>query len=209
MQQLIDRSTVPPDGFRAFQAETRTWVRGGDFYDLFVKIKKHRLANNIPIGPVWEAEVEDQLCRMLPPGFCKEQQPNRLPVNVSTRLPWRDIERAAQVFVNWAIAGAPTVSQEEADRRAQICASCYLNVGGDSGCRTCGSSVNFIKRAIGNRKTSSEIFLKTCAICKCFNAVQVWFPIDQLAKGVSPQMTALWPDFCWKGLQLKEAGYGS
>ena len=184
------------------------WIQGGDYLDLFVKVKAHRLANNIPLTALWESEVEDQLCRSLPPGFCKEQQPGKLPVNVTTRLAWSDVERAAQVFVNWALVGAPTVGQPEADRRAQICAGCYLNVGGDSGCRTCGSAVNFIKRAVGGRKTVADPYLKTCAICRCFNAVQVWFPVEQLAKGVTPEMAPLWPDFCWKGQALREAGYG-
>lgn len=208
MQQLLEHNTVPPDGFRYFQPETKTIVTGGDYMDLFVNVKKHRLANNIPLGPLWQAEVEDQLCKRLPAGFCREQDVGKLPVNVSVRVDWPTIERGAQVFVNWALAGAPTVDQATADARALICASCYYNVGGNSGCRSCGSAVNLIKRAVGPRRTASEAFLKTCAVCRCFNAIQVWFPIDQLAKGVSSDMNSLWPDFCWKGKALKEAGYG-
>jgi hypothetical protein len=66
-----------------------------------------------------------------------------------------------------------------------------------------------IKRAVGSRRTSADPFLKTCAVCKCYNAIQVWFPVEQLAKGVTPQMMELWPDFCWKGQELRKANYGS
>jgi len=204
MQTLIDRSTVPPDGFGYFQPETRVRVKAADYFNLFENVKKHRLANNIPIGPAWQAEIEDQLCKGLPPGWCKELQPGKLPVNVATRIDLQALERGASVFVDWALKGAPVVSQEIAERRAQICAGCYYNVGTPGGCKSCGSAVNMIKRAVGNRSTLSERFLKICAVCRCYNAVQVWFPVEQLAKGVTPEMMPLWPDFCWKGKELKE-----
>lgn len=206
MQKLLEQNTVPPDGFRYLQPETRTTVKGGDYFDLFAKVKAHRLANNIPLGPNWQAEVEDQLCQMLPPGFCKEQQPDpsRTVINVTTRMNWADVEHATSVFVGWAVAGAPTVDQAEADRRANICAGCYFNVGGDFGCRTCGGVVNMIKRAVGARRTAAGAFLKTCAVCKCFNAVQVWFPVEQLARGTTPQQMTMFPHFCWKGQALLE-----
>lgn len=206
MQKLLEQNTVPPDGFRYFQPETKTTVRGGDYYNLFANVKAHRLANNIPLGPNWQAEVEDQLCQTLPPGFCKEQipRPEQTVINVSTRLNWADVERGAAVFVGWAIDGAPCVDQAEADRRASICATCYFNVGGDFGCRTCGGAVNMIRRAVGARKTAAGNYLKTCAVCKCFNAIQVWFPVEQLARGVTPEQMPMFPHFCWKKQALDE-----
>jgi hypothetical protein len=202
MQRLIDRSTVPPDGFRFLQPETRIWITGGDFNDLLLNVRKHRLANNIPLGPVWEAQVEDQLCKMLPAGICKEQTPGVLPVNVSTRLSWGDIERGAQSFVNWAIAGAPTVSPVLANARAAICAGCYYNVGEGGGCRSCGSAVSMVRKAVGTKRTSSDAYLRMCAVCKCVNAIQVWFPAEQLAMTTTGAQMQQFPDFCWKKNEL-------
>src|SRR5882757_9325246 len=93
MQRLIEQSTVPPDGFRYFQPETRMTIRGGDYWDLFVNVKKHRTANQIPISSFWKEEVEDQLCKMLPPGWCKEIDPNKQPIGVLTRISWDDLQR--------------------------------------------------------------------------------------------------------------------
>ena len=94
MQSLLDKSVVPPDGFRSLQPETKMWIRGGDYWSWMENAKAHRLANNIPIGPLWEAETEDQPCRMLPPGHCKEQRPDQVAVNVSTRMSFEDVATA-------------------------------------------------------------------------------------------------------------------
>ncbi len=60
MQRLLNTSEVPPDGFRFWQAETRTWVRAPDYDGLFSLVREHRKVNNIPLGTFWQAEVEDQ-----------------------------------------------------------------------------------------------------------------------------------------------------
>lgn len=203
MQRLIEPDTVPPDGYRYFQPETRVTVRGGDYYDLFLKVKQHRVANNIPLGAQWQDEVEDQLCRALPPGFCKQTDPNRDKVNVMTRVTWTDIEHGTSVMVNWALAGLPYVDQALAEERADICTRCFYNVQIQERCGGCGALVNLVHRAIGGRKTASDPLLRSCAVCKCSNAVQVHFPIDQLAKGVPPEMLKQFPDWCWKKNEIE------
>jgi hypothetical protein len=203
MQRLTEPDVVPPDGYRYFQPETRVTVRGGDYRDLFVKVKEHRLANSLPLGPLWQDEVEDQLCRSLPPGQCKQTDPNRDRVNVATRVTWSDVERGTGVMVNWALSGMAYVDQALADSRADTCSRCFYNVQIQERCGGCSALVNLVHRAVGGRKTSSDPLLRQCAVCKCSNAVQVHFPIEQLATGVPEQMLVQFPDWCWKKQEIE------
>jgi hypothetical protein len=202
MQRLIEQHTVPPDGYRYFQPETRMTIRGGDYWDLFTQVHKHRKVNNIPLGPIWEAEVEDQLCQSLPAGFCKEADPNKRPMGMSTRIEYDDLARGMEVMIEWAKQGRPHVEQDLAEKRAAICTRCFYNVNLSTGCHACRGALNLTLRAVGGRKTSLDNYLKTCAVCKCANAAQVHFPAEVLAEGTPEVMLPLFPDFCWKKAEI-------
>lgn len=204
MQRLIDQSTVPPDGYRYLQPETRITIRAGDYWELFTQVGKHRKVNNIPLGPLWREEVEDQLCKTLPPGFCKEIDPTRKATGVLTRIHWEDLQRGMGVMIDWASQGRPHVADDVAESRAAICSRCYYNVALASGCNACRGIVNLVYRAIGGARTSLDPLLKQCAVCKCSNQAQVHFPIEVLAEATPDEMIPLFPDFCWKGQELIE-----
>jgi hypothetical protein len=203
MQRLIEKHTVPPDGYRFFQAETRTTVRAPDYDNLFVEVAKHRKVNNIPIGALWQAEVEDQLCQQLPAGFCKEQHPALDQRNVFTRVGWDDVLRGTQSVVSWAVHGGRYVDQALANSRAAICARCYYNVQIGGLCGACTALQNLVAKTTSGRHTSSDPYLKACAVCKCANAVQVHMPIEDLAKGVPEAMMGQFPAFCWKKQEIE------
>ena len=203
MQRLLQKETVPPDGFRSLQPETRVWIRGGDYWTWLENDKAHRVANAIPITPFWADEVEDQLCRSLPPGHCKEKEPGVKPVNVPTRLSLDDVTRGSTAFGEWIVAGRPMVAQAEAERRAGICASCFYNID-IPGCKPCNGALNVIKRIVGIRKTTSDPWMKSCAVCRCFNAVQIWFPAERLIQGTTDKMMSEFPEFCWKAKAIEE-----
>jgi hypothetical protein len=74
------------------------------------------------------------------------------------------------------------VSQEEADRRAEICSACPLNVAIDEGCRSCSAAsliadgmVSFV-----GRSTPYDRHLKACAACGCFLKAKVHVSKDIL-----------------------------
>src|SRR5215475_3775507 len=104
MQKLLEPNTVPPDGFRFWQVETKTWIRAPDYANLFFNVRDHRKANNLPLGTFWESEVEDQLCQMLPPGHCKQSTPGQ-DRNVFTRVSWNEIFQGTQTLMGWAGQG--------------------------------------------------------------------------------------------------------
>jgi hypothetical protein len=195
MQKLLEPNTVPPDGYRAFQPETRTWVRAPDYFNFFVNVRDHRKANNIPLGAFWEAEVEDQLCQMLPPGFCKEVEPAASRRNIFGRLKWEDVVVGTETVASWATKGFQKVDQALADSRADVCSRCYYNVNIGGICGACQHLSNLTAKFVGGKKTSSEPFLKACAICKCSLSVKVWVPAESISAG-NPKLSDF-PDFCW------------
>lgn len=196
MQKLLEPNTVPPDGFRYHQAETKTWIRAPDYDNLFLFVRDHRKANNLPIGTFWEAEVEDQLCQSLPPGLCKQTIPGQ-GRNVFTRVGWEEIVSGTQTIVSWATQGFQKVDQALADARGDICSRCYFNVQMQGGCHACGQLTKLATTFVGARRTKADPFLKACAVCKCSLQVKVWTPIEAIDKGTNQELYNKFPSFCW------------
>jgi hypothetical protein len=203
MQKLIDQNTVPPDGFRFLQSETRTWIRSPDYSNLFVEVREHRKANNLPLGSFWEAEVEDQLCKMLPPGLCKESSPAQTR-NVFTRIGWDQVVAGTKTLASWATTGFTAVEQSLADSRANICSRCYFNVGHSGGCHSCGQVQKLAMPLVGTRTTPANPFLKVCAVCRCTLQAKIWAPIEVIDKGTPQQIYNGYPDFCWVRRELDQ-----
>lgn len=204
MQALINRTTVPPDGFRYLQPETVTWIRGGDYFDLFEKVRQHRKANNLPLGPLWKEEVEDQLCRQLAPGFCKGSNPREAAIqNVSTRMDWKTVNNFTRTMAAWALERGKTVSEGLANARATICRSCYLNVP-VPGCKSCQGIMNVVAQLAKGKKPLSSQNLRNCAVCKCHLPAKVWLTIDAIKAGTDDETLAKYPSFCWIPAELKE-----
>ena len=63
--QLINRSVVPPGQFRYVQSETQFTIISPTWLDLVKDVKKHRIANNLPVGLFFEHEIESQLAESL------------------------------------------------------------------------------------------------------------------------------------------------
>jgi hypothetical protein len=203
MQKLLEPNTVPPDGFRYFQAETKTWIRASDYANLFLNVRDHRKANNLPLGTFWEAEVEDQLCRSLPPGLCKESRPGE-GKNVFTRIGWDEVVAGTTTIVNWMAGGLQKVDQALADKRAAICSTCYFNVQVGGLCAACQHLQNLAAKFTGGQRTASDFYLKACAVCKCSLQVKVWTPIEAIDKGTPEDMLVKFPQFCWIPSELSQ-----
>lgn len=190
METLLRKDVVPPDGFRYFQQETRFIVEAQDYWTWVAEVKKHRIGNGISLDGI-EEQMQDQLCQTLPAGWCRQDDPNR---------PRPDMRFGLSDIWNWAVAHiklATTgfVAQEEAERRAKICAGCYMNVMGQ-GCQSCHKVAELFTTELAARKTESDSFLRNCAACKCYLKALVHFPIDILQNHASVQ--PLLPSFCWQ-----------
>lgn len=202
MQKLLEQNTVPPDGYRYVQAETRTTIRAPDYFNLFVNVKAHRKANNLPLGNFWESEVENQLCESLPPGFCKQDQHPAQHRNVFSRVSWEQVLSGTTTIANWVGTGLKHVSQELANSRADICSRCYYNVQVGGLCGACTHLQNLAATFTQGKTTPSDYFLKACSVCKCSLRVKIWVPIESVAAGTH-DLTP-YPSHCWIPKEIEE-----
>jgi len=83
-------------------------------------------------------------------------------------------------------------SNEEAERRAEICARCPRQVETPSLCWGCHGIAGLIPLIKGARKTAWDSQLKTCGVCGCYNDVAVHLPIDLTGEDLE------YPAHCWK-----------
>ena len=112
---------------------------------------------------------------------------------------WRDIKAFLLKVASWWNAGE-CVSQDEADRRAAICAGCELNQTAFlPGCPGCTNMAAEVFKFIGGKKTASDVALKSCGHCGCQNSVIVWAPLDALVKNETELPPV--PARCWKRME--------
>lgn len=200
MLSLIDPYTVPPGGFRYIQKETNATLSAPSMMELLMNVRNHRLANNLPIPLEWKRDVEHSLCEQLPPNFCRHIPGTRdIPLPPAHR-PLSVVEAitGAKIIGAWLFKGFAKVSQEEADRRSKICASCPFNQQSD-GCTTCSSNAmrEAVESVLGKSKTIAHDNLHVCNVCGCTLKVAVWCPIELIQKHKPDKQSEYAPSFCW------------
>jgi hypothetical protein len=191
---LNDLLHVPPGGWKYFQTQSGLEIFGGDYYDLREKVRQHRLINRYVTGPELDNEIQAQICGKLPSdaraAFCRD-----CVAQATTRtLSRNDIKHFLKVAKSWVVKPS-FVTQTEANRRAEICASCPRNLP-IAGCRSCQNLVNWTIGLVGQRSTPFDEKLGGCEVCGCGNQAQVHLPLEVLAQGITSEMK--FPDWCWK-----------
>lgn len=198
MPQILSRRDVcPPDGFRYTHRETGHTSTAMDWFTWQDKIREHRKANNLPV--ISEADADAQLCLQLAPEWCAHSENNRSWVN--TRLSFGDIAAGVLAYARLALSGFKTVEQSEANRRARICAGCYLLVA-PQGCGVCSQMANLITGDVAQKKTDYDAALgmKACAACRCPVKSLVHFPMEELDRADDANKQEAFADFCWRKL---------
>lgn len=146
---------------------------------LLHQVKKYLRSNNIPVPENLTLLVTDYICRSVPLGFCYgESELGRVRFISSSQI-------AEGTKLIWQKARMPKgefyVTQEEAERRAKICADCPMNLHGI--CTSCTSSLSdTLSRLIANRSTPYDDFLDTCALCACGLRAKVHVSLKALAQ---------------------------
>ncbi len=170
---------------------------------LLKAIADHRRKHNLPIGLGFADEVEAQVCQNQPE-MCADTDPT---IPKARNLGLSDIMHGMAVMASWKLAGSPLVPQQEANRRAEICSKCRMNVVFSRPCGTmCGQLKNAVHALVGKVATPFDNELKSCSICACFTSAHVWLPLTYLDKGLTDDMRAQflvakekWG--CWKVTQ--------
>jgi hypothetical protein len=178
----------PSNGWMYPIPETKTVIFAFGFDELVSTVQKHYKANDIAEPSELVRNIHEFLCARLPQ-FCEEADPQREhKINL-----WH----LAQRFFTAAISAATTglVSQEEAERRAAICAVCPHNGGSAlnlcAGCHT-AKFVREAAEALSTKHTSLDDRLFTCQLCECSGKLKVW--ID---KSAMEERDIKWPSNCW------------
>lgn len=188
----------PPDSYR-WHSPTGYVVKADDRHEWFRAIRKFADNNSIELPENWQAEAEDRLCRVLPPGWSKYEDGSTPKTFLNARFEAGDLARGTEVLVRIGAAPDPLVDQQTAEERARICAACPANVR-VSGCYSCQPIADYVARVKGARKTQAESVLNGCAVCRCSLRAAVWIKDEISSHGITPAMhdqfqTLPW---CWK-----------
>jgi hypothetical protein len=169
---------------------------------LLSRVKKHYNDNNIQLPKDWKEAVEDQLCRQLPAGWC--QYTDGTPAKGARSLLSAESIikgiKSLSTMASSAIAGDEVfVSQDEANRRAEICARCYQNMTTNfcAGCGAMQQITSLVAKVKGKRTTSLDAKLYTCGVCGCRNEAIVHVNRNILLSGEKSETTNSRPDWCW------------
>jgi len=193
---------VPPDSLRFVHVDGHVTV-GYDTQSWYEKIAKHEKDNGRELAPDWKEQAQDQLCRLLPPGWCSYENGAGPDFFLNTRLGIDDFRRGIAVLTSIVMAPDPLVSPDLAESRAKICAACPANTNID-GCAPCMKLSEAIANIKGSGTTTSDGILKQCAACSCPGRANVWIKPELLKKGVDEeQMRKLRLfDHCWKWKEI-------
>ena len=185
---------VPPIGYVyeikyqdtsfSFQAPTRLGI--------LQKIRAWYVSKDLtwPGDKEMESRLEDYICSVLPPGFCKDTSSKGVPY-----LSVQKIRDATHLFVSRLTRGkAALVSPEVANNRARICANCPKNMHGI--CTSCAGNefMDIFSWFVRNgRRTFVDQHLDTCSVCGCLLKAKVHVATEELEK-LEPHT---YPDNCW------------
>lgn len=183
----------PPGGWIYRQPETGLVMKDITFGMLVQRVQQHRTNQKIETKSNLAAEVEAAICAALSP---EDQVTHCTGIPTGPRtVHWSHIESFLKTLAAFVVGPDPLVSQEEADRRASICARCPMNVG-MHGCAMCRSALDALREKLTTRRTALDDQLKACGWCSCDNRAQVHVPLSALAAG--KKSLPLPPTWCWQ-----------
>jgi hypothetical protein len=185
-------NVTPPGGWRFTDPNSGLVSEANIFPDLLQKVHQHRRNNNFL--PLTESEIEDIVCRSLTPAaqaeFCTDG------ARIPDAVPWTKVAEFIKTAAAWVAHRDAYVPQEEAERRAAICAGCPYNRGIAGNCAACHATVNALRTAVLKKATRYDDKLKACALCGCDNKLTVHVPLKAL-ETVSHDFSLAQP-WCWR-----------
>lgn len=189
------RVTRPGDGthnhWRYVQPETAAVFTAFSYWGIKDKVYAHRRAMKLDTAEGWEERFQDELCRQNEQVPCDRREKTSTP---KKGLSVSDLKR----FMNTLLAQEGSfVSQEEAERRASICATCPKNQV-VHGCWGCAGILKLVTQYLGKKHTSKDRALESCAVCGCVLRAKVW-----LEKGTIDNTGLEYPEHCWQREEAK------
>ena len=159
--------------------------------------KRALLAHTRAIGFLaknWVSYWETCVCRAQPPGsrLCRFVDDSAPVVHREPRvMRLGDVLLFVKTMAAWVAAGGQTVEQQEAQRRADVCQRCPLNIE-VGGCTGCVDFAGQVLRALNGRHVTGAGTLRSCGVCSCSIPAMVWLPLEVLGEHDGL------PSWCWK-----------
>lgn len=199
---LKARHAVPYGGMFVLNDTQNGLVGSATAFDgLLRAVREWRKANGLQNGLGLEDMVEQAVCAKYPQE-CEQVSP--LLPNRRKVFSFGEVIQGTRVMVTHKLAGSPLVSDEEANRRAAICAGCPNNISFQMPCGgRCGELETVVNAIIGSRKTKHDGELRQCAICRCYLSAAVYVPLDIQWKVLTNEQKAQFQHAaetisCWK-----------
>jgi len=186
---------VVPPGQRYFfhVEETDTRFEHPVLETLLEELRRHYVANNLPLPMKLREEVVDYICRHVPEKFCVGTSDKPSARVVTPQRIRSFTETVSGVKTARRRGQDPFVPPAESERRATICSGCRFN--DMSVCKTCDGLKGFARKLLGlNKKTSRDEGLGVCYYCGCMVSVKVHIKREILDKS---QRSVEYPAHCW------------
>ena len=177
--------------------EQGTPIRVATFSMLIERIYKVRNKIGGDLAPMWIERVADDLCDKYKIQKCSS---NRDDVIAVRKIRGGDVARFVYTVKNWILKGGKPVDSQEAERRAEICASCPMNVP-VAGCTACRRLASSLFPSLKDHSTAFDAELKGCGGCGCDLKLKVWLPFEVLPDGTED--AGMYDEACWIRLELE------
>jgi len=94
----------------------------------------------------------------------------------------QQFQEGAKILKEWLGSGAITVDRATAQRRADVCLKCPLNVNESFTAETIAAAIRRqveIKNHLQLR-VDGEKQLHTCSVCGCASKLKIWLPLERI-----------------------------
>lgn len=192
MKRPLNENTVPIGGRWNYRDPlTDVPFSTNDLVVLLQQVRAQRKANGIPVESGWERVVLDELCQQNPKVLCGEAGVGEI------HMTGDDVRRFLTTLKEQY--GRELVSDEEHQRRADICLTCPKIT--DVACTfPCGWVSKMLTEMLGGRQIHrpAELHKRGCSACGCQIDAKTYYPLDVL-KSVDEKLGKQ-PDYwssCW------------
>lgn len=186
----------PPGGY-SYEDPTAGVLTGGNWPEVILKLRDFRRRSRQPIGKP-EVDVFTQFCERNPE-YCRPSAApgtDQLGVAVEVRdvpFPRRVLNWVAATFTRINRGKLPFVSQEEAYRRANICANCPHQSVWNTLCSGCNKNIHLLVDEVMKDR-------KETAVCRGLQGCTVHNEDVRLAVHLDQpeSQNPTKPGFCWR-----------
>jgi hypothetical protein len=183
----------PTGGWKYRVPETGVQLISASFQSLTSDVRAHLKANNLPIPESFANWLANEVCTQNENmGRICGKPPKKRPAGMLANLSPAMLGRFSRTMMG-VLSSRRLVSQEEANRRANICMGCPLNVT-VGGCQGCFSFVHEVRKLLTNITTEAKPDF--CGACGCDLQLKVWIPNDIL-DDAETELPEYAPD-CWR-----------